>query len=75
MIEQGNKSHLSALESYKEAKNFAQWSAKDRAEKTAELPPLTSDQREQIKAYLQLMQEYHAFNPDSDLDPKTGKPR
>jgi hypothetical protein len=75
MLEQADKTHLTATEHYKEAKEFARWSAKDRAEKRAELPPLTEEQREQMKAYLRIMQEYHAFNPDSDVDPETGKPR
>ncbi|KAG7356699.1 hypothetical protein IV203_001385 [Nitzschia inconspicua] len=75
MIQQADKSHLTATEHYREAKEFAKWSAQDRAEKRAELPPLTPEQRDQMRAYLRLMQEYHAFNPDSDVDPETGKPR
>lgn len=75
MIDSAGKSHADATEHYKEAKEFAKWSAKDRAEKRANLPPLTPEQREQMRNYLQIMQEYHAFNPDSDLDPLTGEPR
>jgi hypothetical protein len=75
MTVQASKTHLTATEHYREAKEFAKWSAKDRAEKRADLPPLTEEQKEQMRAYLRLMQEYHAFNPDSDLDPETGKPR
>eukprot|EP00535_Pseudo-nitzschia_heimii_P010048 CAMPEP_0197179416 /NCGR_PEP_ID=MMETSP1423-20130617/4373_1 /TAXON_ID=476441 /ORGANISM="Pseudo-nitzschia heimii, Strain UNC1101" /LENGTH=76 /DNA_ID=CAMNT_0042629327 /DNA_START=642 /DNA_END=872 /DNA_ORIENTATION=- len=75
MIESSGKSHADATEHYKEAREFAKWSAKDRAEKRATLPPLTPEQREQMRKYLRIMQEYHAFNPDSDLDPETGKPR
>ena len=75
MIESAGQSHADATEHYREAKEFAKWSAKDRAEKRANLPPLTPEQRQQMRQYLQIMQEYHAFNPDSDLDPLTGQPR
>ena len=75
MINSAGKSHADATEHLREAREFAAWSAKDREEKRAELPPLTPEQRKQMKNYLRMMQEYHAFNPDSDLDPLTGKPR
>mmetsp|Transcript_7686 Transcript_7686/g.19133 ORF Transcript_7686/g.19133 Transcript_7686/m.19133 type:complete len:115 (+) Transcript_7686:467-811(+) len=75
MLKEGAKSHLNATEHYREAREFAKWSAEDRAKKRAELPPLTPEQREQMRNYIRIMQEYHAFNPDSDLDPVTGKPR
>jgi len=75
MIQQADKTHSTATEHYREATEFAKWSAQDRADKRAELPPLTEEQRDQMRAYLRMMQEYHAFNPDSDLDPETGKPR
>jgi hypothetical protein len=75
MVQQADKTHFTATEHYREAKEFAKWSANERAEKRAELPPLTLEQRKQMRAYLRMMQEYHASNPDSDLDPETGKPR
>ena len=75
MIDSAGKSHADATEHYREAKEFAKWSAKDRAEKRASLPPLTPEQQEQMRNYIRIMQEYHAYNPDSDLDPLTGKPR
>lgn len=75
MLTSAGKSHADATEHYKEAREFAKWSAEDRAKKRADLPPLTAEQREQMQNYLRIMQEYHAFNPDSDLDPVTGKPR
>ena len=59
---------MDATENYREAKEFAKWSAKDREERRASLPPLTKEQEQQMKAYLRMMQEYHAFNPDSDID-------
>mmetsp|Transcript_25952 Transcript_25952/g.56887 ORF Transcript_25952/g.56887 Transcript_25952/m.56887 type:complete len:115 (+) Transcript_25952:627-971(+) len=75
MLKEGEKSHLDATEHYRKAREFAKWSAEDRAKKRADLPPLTPEQTEQMRNYLRMMQEYHAFNPDSDLDPVTGKPR
>jgi hypothetical protein len=75
MLDSAGKSHADATEHYREAREFAKWSAKDRAEKRDALPPLTLEQREQMNNYLRIMQEYHAYNPDSDLDPMTGKPR
>lgn len=75
MLKEGEKSHLDATEHYRKAREFAKWSAEDRAKKRADLPPLTPEQTEQMRNYLRMMQEHHAFNPDSDLDPDTGKPR
>mmetsp|Transcript_4983 Transcript_4983/g.10338 ORF Transcript_4983/g.10338 Transcript_4983/m.10338 type:complete len:112 (-) Transcript_4983:428-763(-) len=75
MINSAGKSHADATEHYREAREFAKWSAKDREAKRASLPPLTPEQEAQMKNYIRVMQEYHAFNPDSDLDPMTGKPR
>lgn len=75
MLNSAGKSHADATEHLREAREFAEWSAKDRAEKRADLPPLTTEQREQMRNYLRMMQEYHAFNPDSDLDPETGERR
>jgi hypothetical protein len=66
LVEQANQSHHDATEHYREAKDFAKWSAKDRAERRASLPPLTPEQAKQMRAYLRVMQEHHAFNPDSE---------
>lgn len=67
-MEQGHKTHLNATEHYREAREFAEWSAKDRAERIAHLPPLTPEQERQMRAYVRMMQEHHALNPDSDID-------
>lgn len=67
LVDQANKSHLDATEHYREARAFAAWSSKDREERRSELPPLTLEQEQQMRAYLRLMQEHHAFNPDSDV--------
>ena len=56
MTEQAHKTHLTATEHYREAKEFARWSAKDRAEKRAELPPLTPEQKERVVAYMEHQQ-------------------
>ena len=74
MLNQASESHKNATEHYREAREFAKWSAKDRAEKRADLPPLTPAQAQQMKNYLRIMQGYHAFNPNSGVDPGT-KPR
>eukprot|EP00980_Cylindrotheca_fusiformis_P006569 scaffold1384_cov116-Cylindrotheca_fusiformis.AAC.47 len=66
LVDHADRSHLDATEHYREAKKFAEWSARDRQEKRAALPPLTKEQEKQMKAYLRMMQEHHAFNPDSE---------
>jgi len=66
LVGQAQQQHLNATKHYKEAKEFAKWSARDREEKRAELPPLTQEQEKQMRAYLRMMQEHHAFNPDSE---------
>ena len=68
MVEKADKTHLDATEHYREARAFAEWSAKDREERRSELPPLTLEQEKQMRAYLRMMQEHHAFNPSSDID-------
>jgi hypothetical protein len=67
LVEQANKSHLDATEHYREAREFAAWSSKDREERRSELPPLTLEQEQQMRAYLRMMQEHHAFNRSSDI--------
>jgi hypothetical protein len=66
LVDHADKQHIEATESYRKAKEFAAWSRKDRLEKTQELPPLTDEQRKQMRQYLRIMQEYHALNPDSE---------
>lgn len=56
LSDHSDKSHLIATEHYREAKEFAKWSSQDRAEKRAQLPPLTPEQEKQMKAYLRMMQ-------------------
>jgi len=75
MMSQAGASHTNAMDHYREAREFAEWSAEDRQRQRADLPELTPEQTEQMRKYLRMMQEYHAFNPDSDLDPETGKQR
>ena len=68
LVDQANRNHLDATEHYREAKEYAKWSAKDREMRRAELPPLTPEQERQMRAYIRMMQEHHAFNRDSDVD-------
>jgi len=75
MQNQAGESHAKATDHYREAREFAEWSAKDREQKRADLPELTPEQTLQMRKYLRIMQEYHALNPDSDLDPETGRTR
>ena len=65
-MEHSHQTHIEATEHYREAKEFAKWSAKDREERRASLPPLTPEQEKQMRAYLRMMQEHHAYNPDSE---------
>mmetsp|Transcript_23168 Transcript_23168/g.26001 ORF Transcript_23168/g.26001 Transcript_23168/m.26001 type:complete len:112 (-) Transcript_23168:452-787(-) len=70
MVNQAGESHSNATDNYREAREFAEWSAKDRQQKRADLPELTPEQTKQMRKYLRIMQEHHANNPDSDLDPQ-----
>ena len=66
LTDQAQKTHLDATENYRKAKEFAKWSAQDREEKRKAMPQLTPEQEQQMRAYLRMMQEHHAFNPDSE---------
>lgn len=66
LVEQAHKTHREATANYREAKEFAKWSANDRHERRKELPSLTPEQEKQMKAYLRMMREHHALNPDSE---------
>jgi hypothetical protein len=66
LVEHANTTHHEATENYKEARKFAEWSNKDREERRAALPPLSKEQEKQMRAYIRMMQEHHAFNPESD---------
>ena len=69
-LDTSHKTHIDATVHYREAREFARWSAKDRESRRAELPPLTKEQEQQMRAYLRMMQEHHGLNPDSDI-PRT----
>ena len=58
IVEDSNRSHQRGLEHLKEAKEFAEWSKKDRE---ARLPPLTEEQRAQMREYLKIVQK-HGLN-------------
>ena len=38
--------------------------ARDREEQRASRPPLTDEQKEQLRAYLHMMNEHHVFKQD-----------
>jgi hypothetical protein len=63
LVEQADRTHLDAVNKHKEAREFAEWASKEREERRAARPPLTEEQREQVKEYLQLMNE-HPFKQD-----------
>eukprot|EP00538_Stauroneis_constricta_P001969 CAMPEP_0119548218 /NCGR_PEP_ID=MMETSP1352-20130426/2178_1 /TAXON_ID=265584 /ORGANISM="Stauroneis constricta, Strain CCMP1120" /LENGTH=109 /DNA_ID=CAMNT_0007593413 /DNA_START=16 /DNA_END=345 /DNA_ORIENTATION=+ len=67
LVENAAKTHMDATASLHEARQFAEWSSRQREQERANLPELTKEQDKQLKAYLRMMQEYHAFNPDSDI--------
>lgn len=62
MVDDSSRRHKDGLERLKEAKEFAKWSKKDREER---LPPLTPEQREQMRNYLHLV-EQHGLNKGFD---------
>ncbi len=66
LVEQAHESDHEAQAHYLEAKEFAKWAAKDRETRRASFPKLTPEQAKQTRAYLRMMQEHHALNPDSE---------
>lgn len=54
LVDHMDRRHIAATEHLSKARQFAQVKAKDRAER---LPPLTEDQREQLREYLRLQAE------------------
>ena len=64
LVDKANQSHLDAAESHREAREFANKAARDREEQRASRPPLTDEQKEQLRAYLHMMNEHHVFKQD-----------
>ena len=54
LVDHMEKRHIAATQHLSKARNFAQDKAKDREER---LPPLTDEQREQLREYLRLLAE------------------
>jgi hypothetical protein len=54
IIEDMDRTHLKATKNLNEAREFAEWSTKDRESR---LPPLTEEQKKQLQNYLTLMAE------------------
>lgn len=55
MVDDSTRKHREGLEHLKKAKEFAEWSRKDREKR---LPPLTQEQASQMKQYLQMVEEH-----------------
>ena len=54
LVDHMDRRHIAATEHLSKARQFAQVKAKDREDR---LPPLTEDQREQLREYLRLQAE------------------
>jgi hypothetical protein len=55
LLEAGARDQRDGLKHLQEAKEFAEWSKKDRE---ARLPKLTPEQREQMREYLKIVQQH-----------------
>lgn len=64
-MEDSKRQHVEGLERLKEAREFAEWSRKD---KEARLPELTDEQREQMRQYLQLVGKHGVTQAASNED-------
>lgn len=66
MVEDFKRVHLDGVERLQEAKEFSEWSKKDREKR---LPKLTPEQREQLHEYLKIVQQHgihQAYSDDAD---------
>jgi hypothetical protein len=68
MVNDTARRHQDALSRLREAEEYAKWSKKDREER---LPPLTPEQREQMREYLKIVDQHGGRkgfeDPDSEL--------
>lgn len=55
MVEDSNRIQRDGLERLREAREFAEWSKKDRESR---LPKLTEDQRDQMREYLKVIEQH-----------------
>jgi hypothetical protein len=55
MVDDTARQHQIALSQLREAEEYAKWSKKDREER---LPPLTPEQREQMREFLKIVDEH-----------------
>ncbi|KAL3784701.1 hypothetical protein HJC23_007710 [Cyclotella cryptica] len=69
LVDHMERRHLAATEHLKDARQFAQTKAKERENR---LPPLTEEQREQLREYLRLLAERE---PEVYPNPKNFRPR
>jgi hypothetical protein len=63
MVDDSTRKHQEGLERLRQAREFAEWSRRDRE---ARLPPLTVEQAEQMRHYLQIV-EQHGFSKSLEL--------
>jgi hypothetical protein len=54
MVNDTSRQHQEALSQLREAEEYAKWSKKDREER---LPPLTPEQREQMRDFLKIVDQ------------------
>jgi uncharacterized protein YfaT (DUF1175 family) len=55
MVGDASRKHQEGIEHLRKAKDYAAWSKQDRE---AQLPPLTEEQQEQLRNYLQLVEQH-----------------
>ena len=54
-VDSAERRHLAGLQSLKEAREWAEWSAKDREKR---MPKLTPQQEEQMQNYMKIVQQH-----------------
>jgi hypothetical protein len=70
MVDDSTRKHQEGLERLRQAREFAEWSRRDRE---ARLPPLTVEQAEQMRHYLQIV-EQHGLSKSLELAANGGQP-
>lgn len=64
LVSDSNRQQEEAIKHLQEARNFAEWSKKDRE---ARLPKLTEEQRQQLKEYLELIEQHSIRKTTNDM--------
>lgn len=71
MVDDTARRHQDALARLREAEEFAKWSKQDREKR---LPPLTPEQREQMREYLKIVQQHGLSKGFEDTNQCVGCP-